>query len=258
MELLITNNNSLSFDGVDDYIDFGNSSDFDFSNSALTVMCWVNLSSVNSIDGIISKNETFNHGWWLSTISGSPSWSNPNTFSFGGSPSNSNYFGTYSPLIFNNWVNISATHINGEQKLYVNGQLTNQGSHQYNLYNSATSLLVGKKTGDTYFNGLIDDVHIWSSALTQSEIQSYMSSPPTGNEAGLVGYWNFNEGSGNTVTDLSGNGNNGTINGATWSTDAPAQYANNCTATDDVEVTVNPQPIVDAGIDQTICEGSSA
>ena len=49
-----------------------------------------------------------------------------------------------------------------------------------------------------------------------------MSSQPTGNEAGLVGYWNFNEGSGNTVTDLSGNGNNGTISGATWSTDAPA------------------------------------
>ena len=68
-----------------------------------------------------------------------------------------------------------------------------------------------------------------------------MFSPPTGNEAGLVCYWNFNEGSGNTVTDLSGNGNSGTINGATWSTDAPAQYANNCTATDDVIVTVNPQ-----------------
>ena len=31
-----------------------------------------------------------------------------------------------------------------------------------------------------------------------------MSSPPIGNEAGLVGYWNFNEGSVNTVTDLSG------------------------------------------------------
>ena len=61
-----------------------------------------------------------------------------------------------------------------------------------------------------------------------------MYSPPTGNEAGLVGYWNFNEGSGNTVTDLSGNGNNGTISGATWSTDAPAQYVNNCTATDDI------------------------
>ena len=52
-----------------------------------------------------------------------------------------------------------------------------------------------------------------------------MSSPPTGNEA--VGWLlEFNEGSGIVITDLSGNGNDGTINGATWSTDAPAQYAN--------------------------------
>ena len=33
---------------------------------------------------------------------------------------------------------------------------------------------------------------------------------------GLVGYWNMNEGLGTLVQDLSGNGNNGTINGATW------------------------------------------
>ena len=39
---------------------------------------------------------------------------------------------------------------------------------------------------------------------------------PTGDESGLVGYWNFNEGEGNSLTDLSGNGNNGIIYGATW------------------------------------------
>ena len=78
-------------------------------------------------------------------------------------------------------------------------------------------------------------------ALTQSEIQNYMSCPPTGNEAGLVGYWNFNEGSGNTVTDLTSNGNNGTINGASWSTETPNQYCNNCTATDSIYVNISPQ-----------------
>src|SRR5262249_3622588 len=35
---------------------------------------------------------------------------------------------------------------------------------------------------------------------------------------GLVGAWSFNAGSGPTVTDSSGNGNNGTISGATWTT----------------------------------------
>ena len=103
-----------------------------------------------------------------------------------------------------------------------------------------------------------------------------MTSPPTGNEAGLVGYWNFNEGSGSSLDDLStictggintcNNGiiystsvpGGGNINGATWSTDAPSLYANNCTATDDVVVTVNPLPSIDLGADTTlICEGTS-
>ena len=36
---------------------------------------------------------------------------------------------------------------------------------------------------------------------------------------GLVGYWNFNEGSGTTAADSSGGGNNGTlVNGPTWIT----------------------------------------
>ena len=48
-------------------------------------------------------------------------------------------------------------------------------------------------------------------------------------QSGLVGYWRFEEGSGNTVKDLSGNGNHGTfapISGdttafPTWSADTP-------------------------------------
>jgi len=36
------------------------------------------------------------------------------------------------------------------------------------------------------------------------------------NKDGLVGYWSFDEGSGNKVYDKSGNGNGGTISGAIW------------------------------------------
>ena len=49
-----------------------------------------------------------------------------------------------------------------------------------------------------------------------------MNCPPSGYEEGLVGFWNFEEGQGETVCDLSGN-NNGTINGATYSSDIPEQ-----------------------------------
>ena len=41
------------------------------------------------------------------------------------------------------------------------------------------------------------------------------SSDPT---TGLIGYWNFDEGTGTLAHDTSGNGFNGTVNGATWAT----------------------------------------
>ena len=47
--------------------------------------------------------------------------------------------------------------------------------------------------------------------------------PPTGNEDGLVGYWDFEEEVGNKVLDVTGNGNNGIINGANFDTNVPSQ-----------------------------------
>ena len=42
-----------------------------------------------------------------------------------------------------------------------------------------------------------------------------MQSTLTGAEQDLVGYWNFNDGEGYVLTDISGYGNNGDILGAT-------------------------------------------
>ena len=77
------------------------------------------------------------------------------------------------------------------------------------------------------FNGNLDNIQIWNISLSQEEIQGYITCLPAGNEQGLVGYWNFEEGSGETVFDLSPNGNNGTINGAIYSDDVPEQNCSN-------------------------------
>ena len=50
-----------------------------------------------------------------------------------------------------------------------------------------------------------------------------MSCSPTGNESGIIGYWKFEEGTGNTVIDQTTNGNNGIINGAAYDTNVPTQ-----------------------------------
>ena len=65
------------------------------------------------------------------------------------------------------------------------------------------------------WKGTIDEGRIWNVARSQLEIQANMNRSLAGNEAGLVGYWPLNDGSGGTATDEAGS-NDGTITGASW------------------------------------------
>ena len=53
---------------------------------------------------------------------------------------------------------------------------------------------------------------------------TWLAVSANGQTTGLVAAYGFNEGAGTTVTDISGNGNNGTISGATWT--ASGKYGN--------------------------------
>ena len=74
---------------------------------------------------------------------------------------------------------------------------------------------------DYDYDGSISEVRIWNKVLSDQEIMdhfcdSIVASHPS--YANLIGYWKMNEGSGNQVIDQTTNGNNGTINGASWYT----------------------------------------
>lgn len=93
------------------------------------------------------------------------------------------------------------------------------------------------------FNGVIDEARIWNKVLTQTEIQDKMNCEFAGAQSGLVGYYKFNqgiEGADNsaviTLTDSSGNGNNGTLinfnlsaSSSSWIADSIIQTGNTCT-----------------------------
>lgn len=81
-------------------------------------------------------------------------------------------------------------------------------------------MISGNANNMNYWQGWIDEVRIWGVAHTQEQIQGAMYGPLTGKEAGLLGYWNFEEGYGGEVAlDVTSGGHNGTLkNGVTWST----------------------------------------
>jgi hypothetical protein len=84
-------------------------------------------------------------------------------------------------------------------------------------------MLIGYAGQGYSFTGQLDDIGIWNRALTEQEITNIYNSslpqtaclPANVPTTGLVGYWPF---CGN-ANDESGNANNGTVNGATLTTD---------------------------------------
>nr|NCR45675.1 hypothetical protein [Microcystis aeruginosa SX13-01] len=118
----------------------------------------------------------------------------------------------------NQWTHIAVTYDLGLIKTYANGILV----HTYNGSGTIGDFhldqndfrIGGRQNESQFFQGSIDDVRIWNKARTQAEIQADFNRELTGNESGLVGYWNFNSINGNTVQDLSINQNNGTVFGA--------------------------------------------
>jgi hypothetical protein len=98
---------------------------------------------------------------------------------------------------------------------YLDGQLVERrDSSNTPIPNHAAQVYFGAWNGTAEFAlGSIDEIAIWRRALTETEIASNWNRPLTGNEAGLAGYWNFDDGHG---SDLSGNGNHAEL----WNTAA--------------------------------------
>ncbi|NCR29201.1 MAG: hypothetical protein GPJ25_24150, partial [Microcystis aeruginosa LE13-04] len=129
-----------------------------------------------------------------------------------------------SPLVYQNtisdWTHIAIVYNNKTPSLYVNGQFIKTGIKSNYIVHPSLQLGVNTGGSSNYgaYQGQLDDVRIWNKSRTQAEIQANFNRELTGNESGLVGYWNFNTVNNNTVQDLSSNQNDGTVFGAQSST----------------------------------------
>lgn len=86
------------------------------------------------------------------------------------------------------------------------------------LYNSIEPLLLGKRYGNAmHFQGRMDEVRIWDTARSASEIRSNMYRVMD-THPNLVASYHMSSGSGISLTDESGNSLHGFISGANWKT----------------------------------------
>ncbi|MDP6401252.1 MAG: lectin-like protein, partial [Candidatus Marinimicrobia bacterium] len=215
---------SLSFDGVNDYVSIANNSAFE--PSSFTVQAWINLSAFENEDYFVYRHKTWFIGFSRSGTK----------FEGGVRDDDGDWLypkSSTTPSAGGGWYHVVLTFDNGstdDAKIYINGSLEDTESASSHTLNSQTSVVaIGAKYNngaENYFNGQVDEVAFWDVALTADEITAlYNSGNYSESSSDLQGYWNFNEGTGTTLTDQTSNGNNGTINGATWSTETPVKIA---------------------------------
>jgi len=166
-----------SFDGVDDYIAIPDS--YDFHLTKFTVACWVYLDSsitcvfFSSINSEVTGND---RGILFRVVNGEL-----NVF-LGCGISRYNYYSGYN-LDLETWTHVAATYDGSTLKMYANGELvyfvnTSVVPQYFTLGNN--NVRIGALKYDrlsglvNYFRGDIDDMAIFSKALTESDIKRIM------------------------------------------------------------------------------------
>jgi RHS repeat-associated protein len=223
---LTANTRSLTFDGVDDYVQVGSTSELAFNNtSSFSIEAWFKTSST-AAQAIISKmsNSAPYRGYDISMNGGGLCVHLINTWS-------TNAFKETTTSTYNDgrWHHVVWTY-NGNGNvsgsiIYVDGvvqsTVTDANVLNATTIDSNTPVRIGARTNGVYFNGQIDEVRIWNKVRNQAEIQANLNLSPPANDPNLVAYWRLDEGSGTTVADATGKGNTGTLtNGPAWSSTA--------------------------------------
>lgn len=109
-------------------------------------------------------------------------------------------------LVLNTWNHVAGTFDNGIMKLYVNGTAVATATAPFTSFPGNTNeITIGEDPSivtPEYFNGMIDDIRIWNTVRTATDIATNMNNCLVGNEAGLKNYFKFFENSGTKILDI--------------------------------------------------------
>ena len=219
------NSHSLNFNGQSDYIEVIDASAMISNSDQMSITGWVYPRNTNSgwpdFDGFFGFRNELDADFYLLQLDNYKVEARLRI-------SLNDYFSIVTApnsISTETWYHLALIYDGTNLILYINGIEAGSTSASGQITNESVPLKVGRlvfQTTNFDLDGQADEVGLWNVALTAEQIQDYMYADLTGEE-GLVGYWNFNEGSGDTANDASGNDNDGLIYGANWSTNIPFQ-----------------------------------
>lgn len=201
--------NSTTFDGIDDYINILDSSNFATidSNDTITVSAWIYQTAQTNYDRILNTGWA-NNGAWLLGINTSYK---PN---FVIKTNDIQYTASDADTIStDSWHHLVGVYDGSYVRLYVDGiAQTPAVCNNCDLDNGSSNIRISDSGTTEGFTGKIDEVRIYNRALSPKEVRDLYNWAP-----GPVGYWKMDEGMGTSAYDTSGNDNTGTLtNSPSW------------------------------------------
>ena len=175
---------ALQFDGVNDFVDAGT---FDVNGREITLSAWIKADDFDTHDArIISKAKGTaeqDHYWMLSTIK--KSGSIKPRFRLKTNGKTTTLIGKRD-LPVGKWVHVAATYDGSSMRIYLDGTL--MGSVKKSGFistNSSVAVRMGDNPkGGRAFDGTIDDVRVYSRALSASELANLDITPQLSADAG--------------------------------------------------------------------------
>jgi hypothetical protein len=169
---------AVRFDGVNDLVDFGDPADgsLDLGTGNFAVEFWLKTSSNSQNYSVIGK-QTSGASWNILTTTGAAGSSTLGklraTFSDGSTTRQ-----LYSPVRVddNNWHHVVVSFVRATgMEMYIDGARTSQNAPLTGSLSNSTPMQVGKVTGYAFFNGTIDDVALYPTALTQARVSAHLA-----------------------------------------------------------------------------------
>jgi hypothetical protein len=127
----------------------------------------------------------------------------------------------------NTWTHYAGTWDGTTMNFYMNGKLEKTGSLSGSFPSMSNSVKIGDNSLSENFIGKLDEVRVWNTARTATQIRENMMRTLAGNETNLVAYYRMDQKDGTTLYDQTANAANGTLTNMDAATDWVASTAFN-------------------------------
>jgi hypothetical protein len=201
-------NYALKFDGIDDQLVIEDNEMLSGGiGKSITVEAWIKPSTVTGTRPIIQKfldNDW--KDWGLQIKDGRLEVAIEN--------SGDNWVLLAGDIVPDVWTHVAFTFDNSTDivRLLSNGIEVGNMQLRKNMPNTDAAIRLGHHAYSNYgFAGEIEEVRIWNVPRRTEDFISLMSAQLTGDEEGVIAYWQMNEGEGQFVRDGSGNWNIGSL-----------------------------------------------